>query len=99
MVRVATSLSDTHIGTAMLAFPHRPAPMDGSMWRVAMVLWETVVALPMPHSQTDSARARSGADTSRRSLRSAAKARMARHLGPTNLATKSLPPGPASRVL
>lgn len=54
LMRVATSLSATYIGAAMLAFPDRAGAMDGPMWGVAMVLWGTVAALPMPVVQSDS---------------------------------------------
>lgn len=57
LMRVATSLSATYIGAAMLAFPDRAGAMDGPMWGVAMVLWGTVAALPMPVPQAKGARA------------------------------------------
>ena len=63
LMRVATSLSATYIGAAMLAFPDRAGAMDGPMWGVAMVLWGTVAALPIPVPQTKGAtasRSRSG---------------------------------------
>lgn len=67
LMRVATSLSATYIGAAMLAYPDRAGAMDGPMWGVAMVLWGTVVALPVPPPQADGAkawRARPGEDPS-----------------------------------
>lgn len=50
LLRVTTSLSSTYIGAAMLAYPDRAGAMDGPMWGVAMVLWGTVLALPLPYS-------------------------------------------------
>jgi hypothetical protein len=50
LLRVTTSLSSTYIGAAMLAYPDRAGAMDGPMWGVAMVLWGTVLALPLPNS-------------------------------------------------
>lgn len=52
LMRVTTSLSATYIGAAMLAFPHRDGAMEGPMWGVAMVLWGTVLALPLPRRAT-----------------------------------------------
>ncbi|MEJ1178661.1 MULTISPECIES: hypothetical protein [unclassified Pseudarthrobacter] len=54
LMRVATSLSATYIGAAMLAFPDRAGAMDGPMWGVAMVLWGTVAALPVPQRDISS---------------------------------------------
>lgn len=50
LLRITTSLSATYIGAAMLAYPDRAGAMDGSMWGVAMVLWGTVLALPLPQT-------------------------------------------------
>jgi hypothetical protein len=48
LVRVAASLSAAYIGTAMLAYPDRDGAMGGPLWGIAMVLWGTVLALPVP---------------------------------------------------
>lgn len=48
LVRVAASLSAVYIGTAMLAYPDRDGAMDGPLWGTAMVLWGTLLALPLP---------------------------------------------------
>lgn len=53
LLRVTTSLSATYIGAAMLAYPDRAGAMDGPMWGVAMVLWGTVLALPLPQPIDD----------------------------------------------
>ncbi|MEW9872747.1 hypothetical protein [Arthrobacter sp. HS15c] len=56
LLRVATSLSATYVGAAMLAFPDRAGAMDGPMWGVAMVLWGTMTALPTPHPESVAAK-------------------------------------------
>lgn len=48
LMRFSVSVSATFIGAAMLAYPDRDGAMPSPMWGVAMVIWGTLVALPLP---------------------------------------------------
>ena len=48
LMRLSVSISAAYIGVAMLAFPDRSGAMPGYLWGVSMVLWGTLVALPLP---------------------------------------------------
>lgn len=61
LLRLSTSVSATFIGAAMLAYPHREGAMEGPMWGVAMVIWGTLLALPLPGSRKATARTAVGA--------------------------------------
>lgn len=50
LMRLTTSVSATFIGAAMLAYPDRAGAMDSPMWGVAMVIWGTLLALPLPQA-------------------------------------------------
>lgn len=53
LMRLSISLSATFIGAAMLAYPDRDGAMPGPMWGVAMVIWGTLLALPLPDRRLD----------------------------------------------
>lgn len=48
LMRLSISVSATYIGAAMLAYPDRDGALPGPMWGVAMVIWGTLLALPLP---------------------------------------------------
>lgn len=48
LLRLTVSLSATLIGAADLAYPDRAGAMDNPGWGIAMVIWGTATALPLP---------------------------------------------------
>ena len=56
LMRLSISLSAAFIGAAMLAYPDRDGAMPSPMWGVVIVIWGTLLALPLPHRHTDAER-------------------------------------------
>jgi hypothetical protein len=61
-MRLSLSLSATLIGAAMLAYPDRDGAMPSPMWGVAMVIWGTLLALPVADRRMDAERGLDTAD-------------------------------------
>ncbi|TSE16462.1 hypothetical protein B1A87_011950 [Arthrobacter sp. KBS0703] len=62
LMRLSLSLSATLIGAAMLAYPDRDGAMPSPMWGVAMVIWGTLLALPVADRRMDAERGLDTAD-------------------------------------
>lgn len=60
LMRLSVSLSAALIGAADLAYPDRAGAMSSPLWGIAMVIWGTAAALPVPSGKDHSERIGAG---------------------------------------